>query len=133
MKMREKDVAFVRYQNSSKSQNETNAFNELVDQLTEQVKDAKYDYYSDISNKLNNPLACKKKYWSIIKTLMNGNKVPLIPPFSVGNQFIIDFKEKAEALNFFFSGQCKSIENDKRLPSVIDIVTDQTLQDVFYH
>ena len=130
--MWEKDKAFIRYQSSSKDECETNAFKDLVNQLAEQVKDAKFDYYSNISEKLNNALTCRKKYWSILKTLLNGNKVPLIPPLNIGNQFVIDFKEKAEAFNIFFSEQCTPIENGSRLPNDINIITDQTLQDIVF-
>ena len=131
-KIREKDIAFIHYQNSNKNQHETIVFNELVNQLSEEIKDAKYNYYSDISEKLNNPTTCRKKYWSILKTLLNGNKVPLIPPLNIGNQFIIDFKEKAEAFNVFFSKQCTPINNGSHLPNIINLITDQTLQDIVF-
>ena len=42
----------------------------------------KKKYYDDLSNKLNNPLTCRKKYWSILKTLLNVKKMPIIPPLN---------------------------------------------------
>ena len=67
-----------------------------------------------------------------MKTLLNGNKVPLIPPLNIENQFVIDFKEKEEAFNIFFSEQCTPIENGSHLPNDINVITDQTLQDIVF-
>ena len=40
------------------------------------------------ASKLNNPSTSAKTYLSILKTFYNGKKVPLIPPFQIGNTLI---------------------------------------------
>ena len=54
----------------------------------------KEDYYCLLSNKLNDPPTCAKLYSSILKTLYNGKKIPLIPFILIKNNFISNFKEK---------------------------------------
>ena len=44
--------------------------------------------------------------------------IPCIPPLSTNqNQFVTDFKEKAEIFNSFFPEQCSMINNSSKLSS----------------
>ena len=56
-----------------------------------------------------------KAYWSIFKTFLNNKKVPCIPPIYHNNNYITDFKEKAQILNNFFAKQCTLVENSSKL------------------
>ena len=56
--------------------------------LTEAVSSSKNVYYERLANKLNDPNTSAKAYWSIIKTLFNGKKVPVIPPPLVNNKLL---------------------------------------------
>ena len=49
------------------------------------------------------------------------NKILLIPPLSVGNKLVIDFKEKARLFNEFFASKCTPITNDSSLPSLLNL------------
>ena len=40
-----------------------------------------------------------KPYWSILKTVLNNKKVPIIPSLFHENEFVTDFKKKAELFN----------------------------------
>ena len=50
------------------------------------------DYYCLHSEKLKDPHTNAKSYWSILKTLYNGKKIPLIPPILINNRLISNFK-----------------------------------------
>ena len=52
------------------------------------------DYYCVLSDKLNDPHTSGKSYWSILKTLYNGIKIPLIPPILINSKLISNFKQK---------------------------------------
>ena len=65
-----------------------------------------------------------KTYWSILKSFVNGKKIPLIPPILVKDQLVTNFLEKANLFNEFFTQQCNTIENDSTLPS--DLVFETT-------
>lgn len=47
----------------------------------------------------------KKAYWSLLKAFSNNKKAPLIPRVFHSQEFITDFKKKAEMLNSFFVNQ----------------------------
>jgi len=63
---------------------------------------SKDDYYMNLGAKWHIPLLTKKTYWSIVKTLFNGKKIPVIPPIVSNNQIITDFKAKANIFNKIF-------------------------------
>ena len=57
------------------------------------------------------PNAC----WSVLKTILNNKKIPCIPPIRRNNNYITDFKEKAQILNNVFAKQCTQVENRSKL------------------
>ena len=48
--------------------------------------------------------------------LIFAEKVPLIPPLLVNNNFITDINTKANIFNKFFAEQCTPLKNDSVLP-----------------
>ena len=62
-----------------------------------------------------------------MKIFLNNKKIPLIPPLFHETRFIIDFKEKAELFNSFFSKQCSLITNNSKLPTNPSYLTDKPL------
>ena len=63
------------------------------------------------------PTISPKAYWSILKTFLNNKKIPCIPPIYHNNNYITDFKEKAQIFNDFFAKQCTLVENTSKLPT----------------
>ena len=63
------------------------------------------------------PATSPKAYWSILKTFLNNKKIPCIPPIYHHNNYITDFKEKAEIFNNFFAKQCTTVNNISQLPT----------------
>ena len=86
--------------------------------LTKAVSSSKNVYYEQLANKLNDPNTSAKAYWSIIKTLFNGKKLPFIPPILVNNKRLTDFKDKANIFNDFLRKQCQPTPNNSTLPSI---------------
>ena len=78
---------------------------EVNKHLSKSIENAKRKYFFRISEKLNNPNTSIKCYWSLIKTLLNGEKVPCIPPVYDNNRYVTDFKEKCQLFNSYFSEQ----------------------------
>ena len=91
----------------------------ITTELSEMILKRKEDYYRLLSDKLNDPHTSAKSYWSILKTLYNGKKIPLIPPILINNKLISNFKEKGNYFIAFFASQCTPISNDSTLPLVI--------------
>ena len=67
--------------------------------LTRAISSLKNVYYEWLANKLDDPNTSSKAYWSIIKTLANGKKVPVIPLLLADNKLVSNFKDKANIFN----------------------------------
>ena len=68
-----------------------------------------------------------KCYWSLLKTVLIGKKVPYIPPIFHNNMYVTDFKEKSEIFNSFFADQSSLILNNSILQSQLKLLTEHTL------
>ena len=84
--------------------------------LTTTIEKSRGQYYTRISTKLMDPTTSWKTYWSILKTVLNNKKIHFIPPIYHNNNYITDFKEKAQIFNNFFAKQCTLVENTSKLP-----------------
>ena len=78
----------------------------------------------NLLKKLNHPPKNAKSYWSILKTIFNGRKIPLILPFLIDGRLVSDFKEKANRINESFSRRC----NGSVCPSQIILYTNMIPQ-----
>ena len=65
-------------------------------------------------------------YWSLLKIFLN-KKNPLIPPLCHEYCFTMDFKEKTELFNSFFSNQCSLLNSCSKLSTNTGYVTDMRL------
>ena len=88
---------------------------------------SKSNYYSQITYKLTHIQKNTKAYWALLKRFLNYRKIPLIPPLFHGNEYITDFKKKAELLNSFFAKQCSLISNSSELPLNLHFTTEKRL------
>ena len=98
--------------------------NKLSEDLTNAITNSKLAYYRPTASRLNDHNSAPKTYWSILKSFVNGKKIPLIPPILVKDQLVTNFLEKANLFNEFFTQQCNTIENDSTLPN--DLVFETT-------
>ena len=103
----------------------------LQERLSTSIESSKERYYyARIANRLSNTQKSTKTYCSLLKIFLNNKKIPLIPPLFHENRFIIDFKEKAEFFNSFFSNQCYLLKNCSKLPTNPRYVTDERLRTI---
>ena len=66
---------------------------------------AKETYSLDQGKKLLDPAIGPKKYWNILNTFLQRNKIPIIPPLWENGNFVIDYAKKAEIFNDYFAMQ----------------------------
>ena len=78
---------------------------------------SKKQCYQNINRKVNDPLTSCKTYWSVMKTFVNGKKVPVTPPLLFNDAFVTDFQEKANIFSSFFAKQCTLVSNYFLIPS----------------
>ena len=87
-------------------------FQNLLIATTEKSKE---QFYSRIWNKLIDPTTSSKAHCSITETFFK--KRPCIPPIYHNNNYITNFKEKAQIFNNFFAKQRTLIDHTSKLPT----------------
>ena len=63
----------------------------------------------------------------MIETLLNGKKVPCIPPIYDNNRYVTDFEEKCQLFNSYFSEQCTLLKNISTLSNTCSKHTNNIL------
>ena len=101
--------------------------NSPTQDISDTITSSKLKHYEGLANKLNNPQTAPKTYWKILKTFVNGTKIPQIPPLLVGDQLVSVFLEKANLFNDYFSKQCTMIDNNSTIPANTCFVTEERL------
>ena len=99
-------------------------------EFSEMILKRKNDYHRQLSDKVNDPETSTKAYWSILKTLYNGKKIPLIFPILVNTKPISNFVEKANQFNDFFASQCTAVSNDSALLNTTNSVSNVSLSSI---
>ena len=79
------------------------------------IEDTKQNCLRKIGQTLANPGTSRKTHWSLINTLLNKAKIPIIPPPLENGLFITDFTEKAQLFNDYFILQCTTIDTGSDL------------------
>ena len=90
-----KNNAYKEYVRSGFRHNYYVRFEYLTTEFYNLIRDTKTEYHSKLAAKLVNPSTSAKTYWSILETLANGRKVPVITPLLINNEFISNLKTKS--------------------------------------
>ena len=125
-----KNRAYNEYSRDKNNTDLLNKFQSLQAHLKTSIEEPKQKYYSRLSNKLLDSKTSPKSYWSILKTFLNNKKIPCIPPLLHNGKFNMDFKEKAELFNDFFTMECSLVNKNSELPSVLTKKTCKLLSTV---
>ena len=88
----------------------------LQEDLQNAIEVSRLNYYSRITNKLAHIKKNTKVYLTLLKRFFNNKKIHLIPLLFHGNEYVTDFKKKAELFDSFFPKQCSLINNSSELP-----------------
>ena len=121
-----KNNAFKEYIRSGMRHNYYVRLENLTIELSNLIRDTKTEYHSKLAAKLVNPSTSAKTYWSILTTFASGRKVPVTPPLPINNEFISNFKTRANYFNRFFNQQCTAISTDSSIPSSFNLATNET-------
>ena len=128
----EKNAIYKNYLKNNKSNQSFATFQSFQSQLSSLITNLKNKYCSKVAEKLLDPSTSPKTYWSILKTLLNNKKVPVIPPIFHDNKFITDFKQKAEIFNSHFSKQCTPLINNSKIPSECPRKSNESLSPITF-
>ena len=128
--MKRKTFSIVSVKIKTTSSYYTDSKISIKNQLNFLIEKSKGKYYSRTTSKLSDIHKSSKTYWSILKSFLIGKKIPCIPPLFENNEYITDFKKKAELFNSFFANQCSLINNNSQLPPTLFYKTNERLSSV---
>ena len=88
----------------------------MVSDGSKLIEDAKRNYFLKVGQTLANPVTSSKTYWTLINTVLNKVKIPIIPPLLENGLFVTDFTEKAQLFNDYFILQCTTSDTGSEIP-----------------
>ena len=88
----------------------------MISEGSRMIEDAKQKYLLKVGNTLAIQDTSAKKYWSLVNTVINKAKIPIIPPLLENGLFVTDSAQKAQLFNDHFIRQCTTIENGSKIP-----------------
>ena len=100
-------------------------FHNLQNHLNQFIQKAKQSYLSKVASKRSDPSTSTKYYWSLLKALLNDQKITCIPPTFHNNKYIVGFKKWN--IQHFFAEQCCLIPSISVLPSQWTLLTGNPL------
>ena len=127
-----KNEIFKQYIANRKSQTDYERLQLISSTLTETIRSSNEKLYHKLSTELANPSTSSKTYWSIIKSFVNGKKIPIIPPLFVHDKAVTNFLEKANLFNEFFSKQCQPLQNNSTPPKSNTYHTESRPNDITF-
>ena len=120
-----KNNVYEEYNRSGMRRNYYERLEDLTTELWNLIHNTEIEYHSKLAAKLINPITSVKTYLSISETFANGRKVPAAPPLLINDEFISNFKTKANFFNRFFNQQCTAISTDSSIPSSVNLATNE--------
>ena len=98
------------------------------------IKQAERKYFQNISLKLSNKNVSPKKYWSLLKIILNGKKIPCITSIYHNDKFVSNIKKKCELFifNSYFAEQPTPLVNNSKFPFVLTVNTESLLESFYF-
>ena len=88
----------------------------MISDGSRMIEDEKQKYFLKVGNTLASQETSAKRYWSLINTVINKAKIPIILPLLENGLFVTDITQKAQLFNDHFIRQCTIIENGSKIP-----------------
>ena len=121
--LRKKNHAYKNFVRNGQPENKFEGIQRMISEGSKLIEDAKRNYFLKAGETLANPGTARKTYWSLINTVLNKAKIPIIPPLVENELFITDFTEKAQLFNEYFILQCTTIDIGSQIPQHDPVTT----------
>ena len=127
--LRKKNHAYRNFARGGHPDDKLGRLQSMISEGSRLIEDAKRNYFLKAGRMLVDRGIGSKKYWSVINTILNEAKIPIIPPLLENGIFITKIAEKAEIFNDYFILQCTTIDTGSVLPQCATPVTASILND----
>ena len=114
--LRKKNHAYKTFVKNGRPEDKLEEVQNMISEGAKMIEDAKRNYLRKTGQTLANPGTSNKTYWTLINTVLNKAKIPIIPPLLENGLFITDFNEKAQLFNDHFILQCTTIDTGSEIP-----------------
>ena len=121
--LRKKNHAYKNFVRNGQPESKSEGIQRMTSEGLKMIEDAKRNYFLKAGETLANPGTARKTYWSLINTVLNKAKIPIIPPLLENELFITDFTEKAQLFNEYFILQCTTIDTGSQIPQHDPVTT----------
>ena len=121
--LRKKNRAYKSFVRSGRPDDKLKGIQRMIAEGARLIEEAKRNYFFKAAKTLANPGTSSKTYWTLINTVLNKAKIPMIPPLLENGLFVTDFTEKAQIFNDFFILQCTTIDTGSEIPQDIPVTT----------
>ena len=115
--LREKNRAYRNFVRSGQPNDKQEGIQKMIFEGLKLIEDAKRNYFLNAGNTLASPGTSRKRYWSLINTVLNKAKTPIIPPLLENGLFVTDFTEKAQLFNDYFKLQGTTVDTESEIPT----------------
>ena len=123
--LKKKSRAYKSFVKNGRPDDKLEGIQNKTSEATRLIEDAKRNYFRKAGKTLANPGTCSKTYWTLINTVLNKAKIPIIPPLLENGLFVTDFTEKAQIFNDYFILQCTTIDTGSEIPHDAPVPTSQ--------
>ncbi len=115
--IQKKNRMYKKYMRRGQPADKLEEINSMISKCSKMIEDAKQKYFIKAGKALANPETGQKTYWSLLNTVLNKARIPVIPPLLENGIFVTDFTEKAHIFNSHFILQCTTIDNGSEIPA----------------
>ena len=119
--LRKKNHAYKSFLKNGQPDDKLEGIQKMITDGSRLIEDAKRNYFLKTGNTLAHPGTSNRTYWSLINTVLNKAKIPIIPPLLENGLFVTDFTEKAQLFNDYFILQCTTIDTGSEIPQYIPV------------
>ena len=119
--LRNKSRAYKSFVRNGQPDDKRAGIQKMIAEGSKMIEDAKRDYFLKAEKALASPGTPSKRYWSLINTILNKAKIPIIPPLLEDGLFVTDFTQKAQLFNDYFILQCTTIDTGSEIPENIPV------------
>ena len=113
--LRKKNHAYKTFVKNGQPDDKLEGIKIMISEGAKMIENAKQNYLRKTGQNLANAGSSSKMYWSLINTVLNKAKIPIIPPLLENGLFISDFAEKAQLFNDYFILQCTTIDTGSEI------------------
>ena len=114
--LRKKNRAYKIFVRNGRPDDKLEGVQKMTSEDARLIEEAKRNYFLKAGKTLANPGTSSKTYWTLMNTVLNKIKIPMIPPLLENGLFATDFAEKAQIFNDYFILQCTNINTGSEIP-----------------